>query len=141
MVALALKSDASRPGWYLPEEVQLLTVDGVRWRVIARPHVWRPPTDVFETDEAIIVRLEIAGVREEDLRLSIDDHILTVRGFRADTSERRAYYQMEIPFGEFSTEIELPVAVETDAIQAFYRDGFLRVILPKKRPRLIPIGD
>ena len=73
-----------------------------------RPHVWRPPTDVYETEDAIVVRVEIAGMREADFTVALVERSLLIRGVRQDLTERRAYYQMEIPFGEFSTEVELP---------------------------------
>jgi HSP20 family protein len=113
----------------------------VRVRVALRTHVWRPPTDVYETEENIIVRIEIAGMREDDFSIVLDGRFLTVHGVRADTPEKRAYYQMEIPFGEFGVEIELPRPVSTSKIQAFYADGFLRVLLPKARPKKISIEE
>ena len=135
MTETALRTDTLRPNWYAPEEVQYLTPDGLRWRIVSKPHVWRPPTDVFETEEAILVRVEIAGSREEDFEISLEGQLLTIRGFRLDSSEKRAYHQMEIPFGEFSTEVELPFPIVSDQVQAFYRDGFLRITLPKAQPR------
>ncbi len=141
MVALALKSGFTRSGWNASDEIQYLTSDGIHWRILARPHVWRPPTDVYEIEDALVVRIEVAGIKESDFSITLEDRYLSVHGVRPDISERRAYYQMEIPFGEFSIDIELPVVVETEAIEAVYRDGFLRIVLPKKRSRLIPIGD
>jgi HSP20 family molecular chaperone IbpA len=99
--------------------------------------VWRPPTDVFETDTEIVVQVEIAGAEHTDFYLSLDDRRLSVRGVRFDpTPERRAYYQMEIHFGEFFTEVDLPGPVDKDQIQAEYHDGFLVVILIKQPPEL-----
>jgi HSP20 family protein len=141
MVDTNLRTDTLRPNWHAPEEVQYLTPDGLRWRIVSKPLVWRPPTDVFETDETIIVRVEIAGLREEDIVISLEGQLLAVRGTRFDTAEKRAYYQMEIPFGEFSTEIELPSSILADQVQASYRDGFLRITLPKAQPRHIKIKD
>jgi HSP20 family protein len=113
----------------------------VRWRVHARSIVWRPPTDVFETEEAVIVRVEIAGMREEDFLVELTRHRLVVRGARPDISEKRAYHQMEIRFGEFSTQVELPVQVAADQVEATYTDGFLQVVLPKIQARQIPIQE
>jgi HSP20 family protein len=141
MVETALRTDSIRISWHSPEEVQHLAPDDLRWRIVPRPHVWRPPTDVYDMDDAIVVRVEVAGVREEDFEISLEDRFLSIRGVRPDVSEKRAYYQMEIPFGEFSTEVELPYPVITDQIQAVYRDGFLRIVLPKVQPRQIQIKD
>lgn len=136
MTETALRTDTLRPNWYAPVEVQYL-----RGRIVSKSHVWRPPTDVFETEEAILVRVEIAGSREEDFEISLEGQLLTIRGFRLDSSEKRAYHQMEIPFGEFSTEVELPFPIVSDQVQASYRDGFLRITLPKAQPRQIKIQD
>jgi HSP20 family protein len=94
---------------------------------------------MYETDEAIIVRVEVAGMREADFTISLTERILTIRGIRQDTPERRAYHQLEIPFGEFSSEVELPYAVVSDKVDAVYRDGFLRITLPIAQPKHIKV--
>ncbi len=140
MVEVALKPDVYRPGWYA-DETQFPTSEGYHWRIAFRPHVWRPPTDVYETETSVVVRVEIAGMRESDFSVSLEDRLLVIRGTRPDTSERRAFHQMEIPFGEFSTEIDLPVVVDLEGIEAIYRDGFLQIILPKAKSQHIQVGD
>ena len=94
---------------------------------------------MYETDDAIIVRVEIAGMRETDFSIALINRNLIVRGIRPDVNEKRAFYQMEIPFGEFSTEIELPFPITSNGVEALYRDGFLRIILPKAKPHQIKI--
>ncbi len=96
---------------------------------------------MYETEEAIVIRVEIAGMREQDFTVALEERTLTIRGVRSDPTERLAFYQMEIPFGEFSTEVELPVPVVTEAVEAFYRDGFLQITLPKARPQQIQVGN
>jgi len=108
---------------------------------IPRPPAWRPPTDVYETEDAFVVRVEVAGIREDDFSIHLDGRLLTVRGVRTDTTERRAYHQMEIPFGEFMLEVELTAPVSTDEVEAVYRDGFLRIHLLKSRPHTIIIEE
>jgi len=103
----------------------------VTWHV--RPDLWRPQTDVYETSENVVARIEVAGLRDEDVEAVVQDNLLLVRGERLDTSERRAYHQMEIPFGKFIVEIELPVSVITDGASAEYKDGFLTITLPKEK--------
>ncbi|MBN1146914.1 MAG: Hsp20/alpha crystallin family protein [Anaerolineales bacterium] len=104
-----------------------------------RTPAWRPPTDVYEFEETLVVRVEIAGMREEDFSIQLNGRLLSIRGARQDVAERRAYHQMEIRFGEFSIDLELPFDVESEQVQATYSNGFLRVQLPKARPRHIPI--
>jgi HSP20 family protein len=101
----------------------------VSWQV--RSNVWSPPTDEYETNEAYIVRLEIAGMRDDDFEISFENNSLFISGSRTDQQERRAYHQMEIRFGKFATAIGIPTAVNMDKASAEYRDGFLTVILPK----------
>jgi HSP20 family molecular chaperone IbpA len=112
-----------------------------RYRLASRSHVWRPPTDVFETDDVLVVRVEIAGMVETDFTIMVDERFLMIRGVRAEAAERRAYHQMEIRFGEFGVDIELPYPVAVNEISAVYSNGFLRVMLPKARPHRIEIED
>ncbi|GAB4475078.1 MAG: hypothetical protein Kow0088_11610 [Anaerolineales bacterium] len=139
MLELSLKPNVSKPGVYILEGYRHLSEGIPHWHLTVRPHAWRPPTDVFETDEALIVRLEVAGMREEDFTILLDGKYLTIQGSRVDMPERRAYHQMEIRFGEFISEVELPFAVDVDKIEAVYQAGFLRITLPKKAPQHIPI--
>jgi HSP20 family protein len=141
MVELSLKTELSKPTWNFTEEVPYSSPEGVHWRIAMRPHVWRPPTDMYETDEAIVIRVEIAGMREQDFSVALEDRTLTIRGVRSDPTERRAFYQMEIPFGEFSTEVELPAPIVNEGVEAVYRDGFLQITLPKARPQHIQVGN
>ena len=141
MAAVTLKTPSDRNDWSHPEEASSFPAGELRWRLLHHPRLWRPPTDVFETDELLIVRVEIAGMRESDFSISLEDRRLVISGTRPDQSERRAYHQMEIPFGEFSTEIELSVPVIAERVEAVYRDGFLKITLPKAKPRQILIGE
>jgi HSP20 family protein len=113
----------------------------VNWRINSRPHAWRPPTDVYELEDKVVVRVEIAGMNESDFSINLDQNVLTVRGVRADTTERRAYHQMEINFGEFASAIELQIPVDMDRARAEYQNGFLWVILPKTQPKSIKINE
>ena len=102
----------------------------VSWQV--RSNVWSPPTDQYEMEAAYIVRVEIAGTREDDFEVSFENNILLVAGSRPDLPERRAFHQMEIRFGKFATAIAIPGPVSVDQASAEYKDGFLTVILPKE---------
>jgi HSP20 family protein len=106
-------------------------LSAITWRV--RANVWHPPTDVYETENSLVVKMEIAGMRDEDLEVAVQGSLLTISGSRSDSLERKAYHQMEIPFGRFSVEIELPVRVNTEHASAEYKDGFLTVQFPKEK--------
>ncbi len=139
MVERNSKPDDSHSEPERASENQYLDLDSFDWRLAVRSPAWRPPADVYETEQAIVVRVEIAGMRESDFSIELNGRYLSIRGARPDPAERRAYHQMEIRFGEFLLEMELPVYVEVDQVQAVYNNGFLRVTLPKARPRQISI--
>ena len=121
------------------EDNQNALFDEPHLRIVSRPRPWRPSTDVYETETAIVVRVEVAGMRESDFSLSLVDRTLFIKGVRQDVNERRAYHQMEIQFGEFSSEIELSSPIAVDQAEAVYRDGFLIIVLPKARPTQIKV--
>lgn len=102
----------------------------VSWQVSS--NIWSPPTDQYETEDAYVVRMEIAGMREDDFEVSHENNTLLISGSRLDIPERRAYQQMEIGFGKFATAISLPGPVNIDLTHAEYKDGFLVVVLPKE---------
>lgn len=110
------------------------------WMVRQRSHVWRPPTDIYETEEAFMVLVEVAGMREAEFFVTLDRQMLSIRGVRADREGPKAYHQMEVAYGEFVTEVLIPVPVEGPQIEASYADGFLRVRLPKARPKQIAVS-
>ncbi len=111
-------------------------------RSLRRGVVWVPPTDVFETDDQIVVQVEVAGVKKSDLTVSLQDRRLIVTGTRSDHGpSQRAYQQMQVRFGDFSTEVELPVPIDETGIDASYVDGFLRIVLPKRKPRQIDVQE
>jgi HSP20 family protein len=109
----------------------------VSWQV--RSSAWSPPTDVYETEEAYVVRVEIAGMREDDFEVLLENDTLLISGSRPDLTERRAYQQMEIRFGKFSTALTLPGSVNIEQARAEYKDGFLTVVLPKATPNQIKV--
>jgi HSP20 family protein len=140
MEELELKSKPIQPIWYNSDESQTVS-GGKRWRNGVRSPIWRPPTDVFETEQAVIVRVEIAGMHEDDFSISLTGDQLTVRGNRPDIQERRAYHQMEIVFGEFNVEVILPAPILADKVHAEYQTGFLRLEFPKDKPKKIQVSE
>jgi HSP20 family protein len=111
----------------------------IGWQVGVHSYAWCPPTDVYETDASFVIRVEVAGMRESDFTINVEDNFLVISGIRGEAPERRAFHQMEIRFGEFSTAIELPLGVDVNKSEADYEDGFLNVILPKLKPTNINI--
>jgi HSP20 family protein len=113
-------------------EVRREILHAVSWQV--QSSIWSPPTDVYETDDAYTVRVEIAGMREDDFEVVVENNMLLISGSRPDILERRAYQQMEIRFGKFATAIGLPSPIDVDHAVAQYADGFLAITLPKTKP-------
>src|SRR5262245_11125010 len=92
---------------------------------------WSPPTDMYETEDRCVLKVEIAGMRDEDFEVAFEKNILMISGNRPDLNERRAYHQMEIRFGKFEIAVEIPVTVNIEKATAGYQDGFLVIVLPK----------
>jgi len=111
------------------------------WHFVGKGHLWRPPTDVFETEDKIVVRVEIAGMQDGDFAVNFDQHSLSIHGTRSETMEKRAFHQMEISYGEFNVEIEVLLPIDVENLQAEYHDGFLRVFLPKASSKQINIAQ
>jgi HSP20 family protein len=105
----------------------------ISWHV--RSNIWSPPTDVYETEDNYVIKVEIGGMRDEDFEVSVENNILTISGYRSDQNERRAYHQMEIRFGRFELAVEVPVTVDLEKATAEYKDGFLMVMLPKSNTK------
>lgn len=110
------------------------------WNDMLQDRGWRPPTDVYDTDEAAVVKVEIAGVDQAEIRISLAHRILTVTGTRRDPAEKLTYQQMEIKYGAFRTDVFLPWPVNEKNIEANYEDGLLVIVLPKaKGTHKVPI--
>lgn len=93
--------------------------------------VWVPSVDIYETDEAFVVKAELPEVLDSDINITVEDNILRISGERRPKREGRNYYQIERYYGSFSRSFVLPAIVERDDIKASLRDGILSVIIPK----------
>lgn len=104
-------------------------IHAISWQV--RANIWSPPTDVYETEDGFVVKVEVAGMREEDFEVGIENSVLMISGSRPALNERCAYYQMEIRSGKFEIAIDIPAPIEVEKALAEYKDGFLMIHLPK----------
>lgn len=97
--------------------------------------IWHPPTDIFETEKDIIIRIEIAGMKAEEIGIQLKDGCLTVSGFRNEEDARikRSFRQMEIEYGKFERVVEIHCGIEADKAGAAYHAGFLEIRLPKSK--------
>jgi HSP20 family protein len=115
-----------------------------RWLIIARRSnpAFRPPTDVIELGDRLLVRVEIAGMRSSDFNITLHDRVLLVTGTREQPPQTSpAYHQAEIGYGEFRVEVTLPWSVERERVSASYEVGFLQVELPRLAGKQIPVRD
>ncbi len=96
--------------------------------------MFRPPTDVYETHENVVILIEIAGMDPDRIQVEFTDRILRVSGRRSDQHHRAACHCLEVQYGEFASEVYLPGDYAVDAIAAEYKDGFLTITLPKVKP-------
>lgn len=106
----------------------------------SKVHIWEPLTDLIETQDAYIVRVEIAGMRDAEFVILIEKRSLVIKGTRNLPDDSGAFHRLEIPSGEFITGVDLPGPVDYDAIEAVYSDGFLRIVLPKVFPSQIDVS-
>ncbi len=95
--------------------------------------LWAPAMDMYETKDDLYVQVELPGVKENEVQVSITNGVLTVKGERAQQQELRDdnSRRLERWFGKFERSIELPMAVQSDKVKATYRDGVLEIKLPK----------
>ena len=98
------------------------------------PHAWHPATDLFETPDEYLIKVEIAGMNEEDITVCMESNTLLVSGERPLVNRDGAFHRLEIPYGEFNTMVDIPNDIDHDKIQATYENGFLIIRLPKLQP-------
>jgi HSP20 family protein len=96
---------------------------------------WSPAADVYEREAEYVIALDLPGVEREQLDVGIDDNRLTVRGERAPVEADVHVRRAERPAGRFVRSFTLPETVERGGISADYKDGVLRLRLPKRRER------
>ncbi|HKN80303.1 MAG TPA: Hsp20/alpha crystallin family protein [Actinomycetota bacterium] len=94
---------------------------------------WMPAMDVYETDDQIVVTVELPGVHAEDVEVSVEDSTLTVGGAREFSSEveQERYRRIERRYGAFSRAVTLPPKVDTSKVDARFSDGVLTIEIPK----------
>ncbi len=105
---------------------------------------WAPAVDVIETEAALILRAEVAGVNPADIQIQLVDDMLTLKGERKHEPpvKGRQYLRVERAYGVFQRSFTLGLPVKSDAVQASYRDGVLEITLPKAeevKPKQITI--
>jgi len=117
---------------------------GVRPRTAQAERCWAPPVDVYETRDELVVAVELPGMREKDIHLSMTGDVLSLKGHRGIAADAREenYHRIERWSGTFERHVQLPIPVQPDKIRASYREGVLEIRLPKVeevKPREIKV--
>ncbi len=105
---------------------------------------WAPAVDVAEGEDSYTVKMELPGVKKDDVKITLESNILTIRGEKKAESEvkEKNYHRTERSYGSFQRSFTLPTTVKNDRIDAVYKDGILTVTLPKAeeaKPRQIEV--
>jgi len=107
-----------------------------------RVNGFTPPVDVHETEDEYLVKIDLPGVKSEDVNIEVNDNVLAISGSRV-TDETAAAQLVERPYGSFARTLTLPQGVDSDSIEAAFRDGVLELRIPKpaeRKPKKIAIG-
>ena len=97
---------------------------------------WVPNTDVYVTEGGLVIKVELAGMRKEDLELTVEGNRLKISGHRPDgcRAPKCTFLVMEINYGAFESIIEVPAGYDLSQAKASYQNGFLRVDVPELAP-------
>ncbi|MBW1642823.1 MAG: Hsp20/alpha crystallin family protein [Deltaproteobacteria bacterium] len=105
---------------------------------------WKPLVDIYETDESIILKAELPGIKKDDVSVEVKDNVLTLKGVRTEEKEikEKNYYRKERAFGTFSRAFNLQHRIQPDKIKARFKDGVLKIEIPKpeeEKPKQITV--
>ncbi len=105
---------------------------------------WTPKVDIFEDEEGVALRFELAGVEPKDVDIRFENGVLTLRGDRKMEKEdqRDNYHRVELAYGTFTRSFSLPATIDAEKIRAESKNGVLTVTLPKKaeaKPKSIQV--
>ena len=105
---------------------------------------WSPSVDISETEHEIVLVAELPGIDQKDLKVDVQDNVLTLSGEKKQTKETKEknFHRIERSYGAFHRSFALPVEVDVAKVKAVYKDGLLNIILPKaevSKPKQIDI--
>ncbi|RJQ41306.1 MAG: Hsp20/alpha crystallin family protein [Dehalococcoidia bacterium] len=116
------------------------------WRAFpSEEMVWAPAIDVIEKEDSFLVKVELPGVKEEDVNVTVTGGTLTIEGEKSAESEveKKGYYYREASYGSFSRSITIPPTVDASKIEASYDKGVLGITIPKApeiKPKKITVA-
>jgi HSP20 family protein len=103
---------------------------------------WAPRVDIAETDEAFVIKAEIPEVNKEDVKVTVDNGVLTIRGERKQEKEGQRFHRVERHYGSFTRSFTLPDNVDETKVTAAFKDGMLKLQIPKAgepKPEVIEV--
>ncbi len=94
---------------------------------------WMPAVDLAEKDDEFVAKVELPGVNKDDVKITLQDNVLTIRGEKKDEKESKHsnFHRVERSYGSFQRSFALPTSVRSDKVDAQYKDGILTISLPK----------
>lgn len=94
---------------------------------------WYPSADISEGKDAYTVKIELPGVTKEDVKITLQENVLTIQGEKKQEKETKEtnFHRLERSFGSFSRSFRLPSLIKADKIDANYKDGVLTIVMPK----------
>lgn len=105
---------------------------------------WTPAVDVVENDDNYVLKAELPGMNKDDVKITLENNVLTIRGEKKNESEKKEgnYHRIERSYGSFERSFTVPGSLKVDNIDAQYKDGVLTLTLPKAeeaKPKLIDV--
>jgi len=99
--------------------------------------LWAPPVDIYETENEIVLKAELPEIDQKDIEIKVEDNSLTIRGERRFDQETKKenYHRIERAYGKFSRSFSLPNTIDQEKIKASYKDGILKLVMPKKEEK------
>ncbi len=116
---------------------------GSFFRPLGSLNRWNPAVDVYQDNDQYTVHAELPGLKKEEIEISLNGDTLTIAGERKHEANADGGSRTERYFGKFQRSLTLPVAVNSEKVTATYKDGILKILLPKAeeaKPKQIPIS-
>lgn len=94
---------------------------------------WRPPVDIYEVAEGFVLKVELAGVKKEDISVEVTDNVLNIKGERLLDSgvKDEQYYRKERSFGKFQRSFTLKESIKPEQVKASFKNGVLKIVVPR----------
>ena len=104
------------------------------WKEEVPRRIWSPPVDILEKENEVILKVDLPEVNQSDIEIKVEENTLIIQGERKFIKEgpHENYLQIERPYGTFQRTFAIPRMIDLERVKAAYKDGVLRIVLPKK---------